>query len=70
MVYTRTSTVPAKYRDRIKAAFAKANVDYGKFKEVDNSCKYVIYTDGRTDFLGVCIACSFLYGCARMPIRR
>lgn len=27
--------------DRIRAAFAKANVDYSKFKETDNSCKCV-----------------------------
>lgn len=56
MVYTREPSVPAKYKDRIKAAFAKANVDYGKFKEVDNSCKYV-HThgtkDGRTVFVRV-----------------
>jgi hypothetical protein len=31
--------VPRQYIPRIKAAFAKAGVDYGKFVETDNSCK-------------------------------
>ena len=58
MVYTRESSVPAKYKDRIKAAFAKANVDYGKFKEVDNSCKCV---HGPTDGLCLCVYCEMFF---------
>ena len=38
MVYTRGPSVPPKYKERISAAFAKAGVDYGKFKDVDNTC--------------------------------
>jgi len=38
VVYTRGSFVPPQYKERIAAAFGKAGVDYGKFKEVDNTC--------------------------------
>lgn len=38
VVYTKQSSVPPEYKKRIAAAFAKANVDYARFKDVDNSC--------------------------------
>lgn len=39
--------------DRIKAAFGKANIDYSKFKDVDNSCKCV--GGGPAAAHGVCL---------------
>jgi len=43
VLYTKSPTVPAQIRNRVKAACQAAGLDFSQFKEVDNTCKQGTY---------------------------